>query len=118
MQPFRVDIPEADLDDLHRRLDETRWPSELPGVGWQLYYEAADFLPTAPTPPSLPPLPAPVGVAVFPHDIVLPIRLLADRDLPNIVQWSEFDRGGHFAAMEQPDLFVHDLRSFARAIPQ
>jgi microsomal epoxide hydrolase len=48
----------------------------------------------------------------------LPIRRLADRSFPNIVQWSEFDRGGHFAAMEQPDLFVHDLRSFAHAIPQ
>src|SRR5215469_1111234 len=35
MQPFRIDIPQADLDDLHRRLDDTRWPSELPGVGWQ-----------------------------------------------------------------------------------
>src|SRR5262249_39539542 len=35
MQPFRIDIPQADLDDLHRRLEDTRWPSELPGVGWQ-----------------------------------------------------------------------------------
>jgi hypothetical protein len=35
MQPFRIDIPQAALDDLHRRLDNTRWPSELPGVGWQ-----------------------------------------------------------------------------------
>jgi hypothetical protein len=29
------DIPQAALDDLHRRLEDTRWPSELPGVGWQ-----------------------------------------------------------------------------------
>src|SRR5215813_11009115 len=35
MQPFRIDIPQAALDDLHRRLDDTRWPPELPGVGWQ-----------------------------------------------------------------------------------
>ena len=60
----------------------------------------------------------PLGVAVFPHDIVLPIRRLADRSYPNIVHWTEFDRGGHFAAMEQPDLFVRDLRAFAHAIPQ
>ncbi len=32
--PYRIDIPQADLDDLHRRLDETRWPTEVPGVGW------------------------------------------------------------------------------------
>ncbi|WP_089243020.1 epoxide hydrolase family protein [Rhodococcoides kyotonense] len=32
--PFRVDIPQAELDDLRRRLADTRWPDELPGVGW------------------------------------------------------------------------------------
>ena len=32
--PFRIDIPQADLDDLHERLARTRWPDELPGVGW------------------------------------------------------------------------------------
>ena len=34
IQPFRVEIPQGDLDDLHERLDRTRWPDELPGVGW------------------------------------------------------------------------------------
>ncbi|MEU4804613.1 epoxide hydrolase [Actinosynnema sp. NPDC023587] len=32
IRPFRVDVPQTDLDDLHRRLDATRWPDELPGV--------------------------------------------------------------------------------------
>src|SRR5258708_36705088 len=32
--PFRIDIPDTDLKDLHRRLAATRWPDELPGVGW------------------------------------------------------------------------------------
>lgn len=31
---FRIDIPQADLDDLYDRLARTRWPDELPGVGW------------------------------------------------------------------------------------
>jgi pimeloyl-ACP methyl ester carboxylesterase len=31
---FHIDVPQADLDDLNRRLDATRWPDELPGVGW------------------------------------------------------------------------------------
>jgi hypothetical protein len=71
------------------------WLTGTAGSSAQLYYEAAGFLPTAPAPPSLPPLPVPVplGVAVYPHDILLPIRRLADRDFPNIVRWSEFDRG-------------------------
>jgi pimeloyl-ACP methyl ester carboxylesterase len=32
--PFRIEIPQADLDDLQDRLTRTRWPNELPGVGW------------------------------------------------------------------------------------
>jgi epoxide hydrolase len=35
IQPFRIDIPQADLDDLNRRLDATRWADELPGVDWR-----------------------------------------------------------------------------------
>src|SRR5215469_15997985 len=34
IQPFTIDIPQADLDDLHERLAHTRWPSQLPGTGW------------------------------------------------------------------------------------
>src|SRR5215210_5312825 len=36
IRPFRIDVPPADLDDLRDRLANTRWPSELPGVGWNL----------------------------------------------------------------------------------
>ena len=32
--PFRIDVPQADLDDLRDRLARTRWPDQLPGVGW------------------------------------------------------------------------------------
>jgi microsomal epoxide hydrolase len=35
MQPFRIDIPEAELEDLHRRLAATRWPELSPGLGWE-----------------------------------------------------------------------------------
>lgn len=34
IRPFRIDIPQADLDDLHDRLARTRWPDEVPGGGW------------------------------------------------------------------------------------
>jgi epoxide hydrolase len=43
------------------------------------------------------------------------IRRLAERG-HNIVHWSEFDRGGHFPAMEVPDLLVGDLREFFRRL--
>src|SRR5256886_10820623 len=34
IQPFKIAIPQTDLDDLHDRLARTRWPNQLPGVGW------------------------------------------------------------------------------------
>lgn len=64
------------------------------------------------SPPGTPARPSvPVGVAVFAHDITLSVRPLAEKDR-KIVHWSEFDRGGHFAAMEVPDLFAEDVRAF------
>lgn len=57
----------------------------------------------------------PTGVAVFPREIAPPIRRFAERS-NNIVHWSAFDRGGHFAAMEEPDLLVPDVREFFRTL--
>lgn len=54
---------------------------------------------------------APTGVAVPPRNISVPIRRLAERT-NNIVHWSELPRGGHFPAMEVPDLLVGDVREF------
>jgi epoxide hydrolase len=93
------------------------WLTATAGSSAQLYVETAELLPIAAVPPPLPPpLTVPLGVAVFPHDILLPIRRFADHAFPNIVHWTEFDRGGHFAAMEEPELFVGDLRAFARTL--
>jgi epoxide hydrolase len=55
----------------------------------------------------------PTGVAVFAEDV--PIRRFAEQG-NNIVHWSEFERGGHFAAMEVPDLLVGDVREFFRRV--
>lgn len=52
-----------------------------------------------------------LGVAVFAHEIVRPVRTFAQRVHP-IEHWSEFSRGGHFAAMERPDELIGDLRAF------
>jgi len=51
------------------------------------------------------------GVAVFADDFQT-IRVFAERDNANIVHWSRFERGGHFAALEVPDLVVADIRAF------
>jgi epoxide hydrolase len=55
----------------------------------------------------------PTGVAVFTTDIA--IRPFADK-MHTIVHWSEFDRGGHFAALEAPDLLTADVREFFRSV--
>jgi epoxide hydrolase len=52
---------------------------------------------------------------VFAGDIAAPVRRLAERD-NMIVHWSELPRGGHFAAMEEPDPFVGDVRAFFRPL--
>jgi pimeloyl-ACP methyl ester carboxylesterase len=54
----------------------------------------------------------PTGVAVFPNNF-RSIRRLAEKT-NKIVHWSQFDRGGHFAAMDAPDLLIDDLRVFFR----
>jgi hypothetical protein len=53
----------------------------------------------------------PTGVAVFAGDYA--VRRYAEQNY-NVVNWSEFDRGGHFAAMEALDLLVGDVREFFR----
>ena len=56
----------------------------------------------------------PTGVAVFAEDIA--IRRYAER-ANNIVHWSDFDTGGHFAALETPGLLVQDIRAFFGSLP-
>src|SRR3954464_9269049 len=51
------------------------------------------------------------GVAVFADDFRT-IRAFAERDNGNIVHWSYFERGGHYAAMEVPDVLAADIRAF------
>jgi pimeloyl-ACP methyl ester carboxylesterase len=58
----------------------------------------------------------PTGVAVFPREIVPPVRSWMGEVYPNIQYWSEMEKGGHFAAFEQPELFVQEVRSFFRRL--
>jgi microsomal epoxide hydrolase len=93
------------------------WLTATAGSSAQLYFEMADLLPNDSTPPPAPPpLPVPLAIAAFAHDASLPVRRIAEDSFPNIVQWSEFDEGGHFPAMEVPELLAGDIRSFARAV--
>ena len=55
----------------------------------------------------------PTAAAIFPKELMIPPRKWAEASY-NITRWTEMPRGGHFAAMEQPDLMVDDIRAFFR----
>jgi pimeloyl-ACP methyl ester carboxylesterase len=57
----------------------------------------------------------PAAFALFPKDLSHPPRAWAQRFF-NVQRWTEFPRGGHFAAMEQPDALVADMRAFFRPL--
>ena len=92
------------------------WFTMTAGSSAQFYFEVNDLLPIMVTQGRYEPIKPPMGIAVFPHAPFLPIRRFAERDFPSIVHWSEFDRGGNFAALEEPDLWVGDLRKFGRLV--
>ncbi len=58
----------------------------------------------------------PTGFAVYPKEIVPPVRKWVDELYTDVRHWAEFDRGGHFAAFEVPDTFVGDLRECFRPV--
>jgi pimeloyl-ACP methyl ester carboxylesterase len=58
----------------------------------------------------------PTGCTIFPKDIPRPSRRWAAKRYTDIRYWNEPDKGGHFAAMEQPGLFVDEIRSFFRLV--
>jgi epoxide hydrolase len=54
----------------------------------------------------------PCGVAVFPKEIVAPVRRWMEASYTDIRHWREMPKGGHFAAFEQPELYVREVREF------
>jgi pimeloyl-ACP methyl ester carboxylesterase len=54
----------------------------------------------------------PTGVAAFPKEIVTPVRRWMEASYTDIRHWREMPKGGHFAAFEQPELFVREVREF------
>ena len=57
----------------------------------------------------------PMAASVFPHEIFCPPKAWAEALWPNLFYWNEVDRGGHFAAFEQPKLFTEELRKAFRS---
>jgi pimeloyl-ACP methyl ester carboxylesterase len=105
-----AELPE-DAVDRDRLLTNVMlyWLTGTAGSSAGTYYENMHATGSWGKPPST----TPTGVAVFAEDVA--IRRYAEQG-NNVVHWSEFDRGGHFAALEAPDLLVGDVRAFFREL--
>ncbi|MFF4688056.1 epoxide hydrolase family protein [Streptomyces sp. NPDC001307] len=90
------------------------WLTGTAGSSARIYYERAHVTGDRAWQPAEPST-APTAVAVFPADPQIPLRHKAERT-ENLVRWTEFDRGGHFAALEEPDLLIDDVRAFFRQL--
>ncbi|HEX4815073.1 MAG TPA: epoxide hydrolase [Nonomuraea sp.] len=86
----------------------TYWFTRTAGSSARLYKEAGDAFNGGERSG------VPTAVAVFPGDGT--IRALAERS-HEVVRWTTYDRGGHFAALQAPDLLAADLRAFRRVLP-
>lgn len=108
----RANLPEdaVDRDTLLTNVS-LYWFSRTAGSAANLYYEIAHDPDLKKTPPKSS---VPTGVLVSTQDVT--IRRWAARE-NHIVHWTELERGGHFAALEVPELFVADVRKFFREIP-
>ena len=86
----------------------------LPATGAssaRLYWESFNDFTT-----KLAPVTVPVGVSMFPKELSRPSRRWAEPRFTDLRQWNELDKGGHFAAFEQPRAFVDEVRAFFREV--
>ena len=87
------------------------WATQTITSSTRIYYESRH------TPPSreLGYIETPVGCAIFPKELFIPPRAWAEAAF-NVTHWTEMPRGGHFAALEEPELLTEDVRKFFRAL--
>ena len=87
------------------------WATQTITSSTRIYYESRH------TPSSRPLgfIEVPTGGAIFPAEITIPPRAWAEAAY-NITRWTEMPSGGHFAALEEPELMVDDIRAFFREL--
>jgi pimeloyl-ACP methyl ester carboxylesterase len=90
------------------------WSTQTINSAMRLYYETGKAMPELlKRKHERPEVPA--AVTIFPHDLVSAPREFAEK-IFNVQQWTEMPKGGHFAAMEQPELFATDIRKFGKML--
>lgn len=96
----------ADLFSLDEILDNITvyWLTASGGSSARLYWESLGNWPREKSA-------VPLAVSNFPREIMPGVRRWAENRYENIIHWADLDKGGHFAAFEQPELFVSELRT-------
>jgi pimeloyl-ACP methyl ester carboxylesterase len=85
------------------------WLNNTAASSARLYWESFGS-------PNLDPIHMPVGCSIFPKEIFRCSRRWAQKRFSKLVYWNELDKGGHFAAFEQPDIFIAELRACFKAL--
>ncbi|CAA0118291.1 Haloalkane dehalogenase 2 [Halioglobus japonicus] len=80
------------------------WLNNAAASSARLYWESFNN-------PSMDPIAMPVGVSIFPRELFRSSRRWAEKRYSNIIYWNELERGGHFAALEQPEQFLAEVRN-------
>ncbi|RLQ23231.1 alpha/beta fold hydrolase [Seongchinamella sediminis] len=85
------------------------WLNNCAASSARLYWESFNS-------PNLEPIAMPVGCSIFPCEIFRCSRRWAEKRFSQLIHWNELDQGGHFAAFEQPEVFVQELRNCFRQL--
>ena len=104
-EPERLLTRDEMLDDI-----TLYWLTDTAASSARIYFENADLGANAGL------VDLPVGYSAFPRELYRPPRSWAEACYPKLIYWHELDRGGHFAAFEQPVLFTGELRACFRLL--
>ena len=103
-QPEKVLTKDEMLDDIM-----IYWLTGTAASSSRLYWESFKDLTTVK-------LDIPVGCTVFPGDVLTSPMVWAERIFSKLIYWNRAERGGHFAALEQPKIFVREVRDCFRSV--
>jgi pimeloyl-ACP methyl ester carboxylesterase len=92
------------------------WLTNTAASSGRLYWENKGVGPTSAAAVKTAEISVPVAITVFPDDVYSPPETWARRSYPNLVYFHEVDKGGHFAAWEQPQLFSEEIRNAFRGL--
>jgi pimeloyl-ACP methyl ester carboxylesterase len=85
------------------------WLTNSAASSGRLYWESFNDV-------NLEPIDLPVGCSIFPKELMRTSRRWAEKRFRNIIYWNELDHGGHFAALEVPDVFTREVRNCFQAL--